>query len=128
LVCTSRARGLLALGIAKAAGATTAIIREEFADMPVTIDHVCDILIGSIVKTRSLGDYHGVALLDDGLIDATDHQALLAGGIKNLSRYCNVERDPHGHLHLDWINFGGLVRDQLLARLEELDLRIAFIE
>ena len=53
IVSMGRAAGHLALGIGKAAAATLTIIPEEFRGRQVSIDEVCDILIGSIVKRRS---------------------------------------------------------------------------
>src|ERR1039457_6214747 len=53
IISMGRAAGHLALGIAKAAAATLAIIPEEFRGRQVTIDEVCDIIIGSIIKRRA---------------------------------------------------------------------------
>ena len=53
IVSMGRAAGHLALGIGKAAAATLTIIPEEFRGRPVTLDELCDILIGSIIKRRS---------------------------------------------------------------------------
>src|SRR6185312_5343667 len=53
IVSMGRAAGHLALGIGKAAAATLTIIPEEFRDGRVTLDGLCDILLGSILKRRS---------------------------------------------------------------------------
>ena len=50
IVSMGRAAGHLALGIGKAAAATLTIIPEEFRGRHVTLDELCDILIGSIIK------------------------------------------------------------------------------
>src|SRR5438132_11674878 len=55
IVSMGRAAGYLALGIGKAAAATLTIIPEEFASNSLTLDHLCDILLGAILKRRSLG-------------------------------------------------------------------------
>ena len=47
IVSMGRAAGHLALGIAKASAATLSIISEEFRGRPVTVDEICDLIIGS---------------------------------------------------------------------------------
>src|ERR1700738_2761570 len=68
IVSMGRAAGHLALGIGQAGAATLTIIPAEFRGRPVTIDEVCDILIGSIVKRRSKGTTYGVVILAEGLL------------------------------------------------------------
>src|SRR5579871_3810565 len=67
IVSMGRAAGHLALGIGKAAAATLTIIPEEFQNRSVSLDEVCDILIGSIIKRRVKGNNYGVAVLAEGL-------------------------------------------------------------
>ena len=55
IISMGRAAGHLALGIGKAAAATLTIIPEEFRERPVTVDEVCDIIIGSIIKRKAEG-------------------------------------------------------------------------
>src|SRR5207237_3371103 len=55
IVSMGRAAGHLALGIGKAAAATLTIIPEEFRGRPVTIDEICDVMLGAIIKRAS---YH----------------------------------------------------------------------
>ena len=54
IVCMGRAAGHLALGIGKAAAATLTIIPEEFGGRRVTLDEICDILVGSVIKRRAV--------------------------------------------------------------------------
>ena len=54
----------------KAVAATRTIIPEEFRNRPVTLDGLCDILLGAILKRRSLGATFGVAVLAAGLREA----------------------------------------------------------
>ncbi|NGO38631.1 6-phosphofructokinase [Limisphaera ngatamarikiensis] len=129
VVSMGRSAGHLALGIGKAAAATLTIIPEEFRDRPVTLEEVCDIIIGSIIKRRAMGRYYGVVVLAEGLIEAMGEQGLknaVPGG--QLERYGRVIRDDHGHLRLGEIAFGRLVKDTLMARLEPLGLKISFID
>jgi 6-phosphofructokinase len=43
---------------------------EEFRDRQVTVDEVCDIIIGSIIKRRAEGSRYGLVVLAEGLIEA----------------------------------------------------------
>jgi 6-phosphofructokinase 1 len=77
VVSMGRAAGFLALGIGKAAAATLTIIPEEFRGQRVTLDRLCDLLLGAILKRRSQGSPFGVAVLAEGLIEAIGEQGLL---------------------------------------------------
>src|SRR5439155_3338695 len=70
IVSMGRAAGHLALGIGKAAAATLTLIPEEFTERPVKLDQVCDIILGSIIKRRTMGNLHGVVVLAEGLLEA----------------------------------------------------------
>ncbi len=129
IVSMGRAAGHLALGIGKAAAATLTIIPEEFRGRQVSIDEVCDILIGSIVKRRSAGIYYGVAVLAEGLIEAIGDKGLevmLNDG--QLGRYGSISRDDHGHLRLGDIDFGRMMRDALNKKLSDIGLEITVID
>lgn len=130
LVATmGRAAGHLALGIGKAAAATVTIIPEEFRDRPVTLDALCDILLGSILKRKQQNAHHGVALLAEGLLEAIGERGLLdALGSEKMARYGAVERDPHGHLRLGEIDFGRIVKQRLTERLTELGMKVPIID
>ena len=113
IVSMGRAAGHLALGIGKAAAATLTIIPEEFRGRPVSIDEVCDILVGSIVKRRSANLNYGVAVLAEGLIEAIGEKGLATMlNDEQLGRYGNISRDDHGHLRLGDIDFGRMMKDR----------------
>jgi 6-phosphofructokinase 1 len=129
IVSMGRAAGHLALGIGKAAAATVTVISEEFQQRAVTLDEVCDILLGAILKRKSQDAHFGVAVLAEGLIEAIGEAGLLATlGPETLNQYGKIERDPHGHLRLGDIEFGRLVRDHLAARLEKLKLSVTLVD
>ena len=86
IVSMGRAAGHLALGIAKASAATLAIIPEEFRKRPVTVDEVCDIIIGSIIKRRAEGSQYGIAILAEGLIEEMGEQGLVQGAAGRAAR------------------------------------------
>src|SRR6516165_1909479 len=120
IVSMGRTAGHLALGIGKAAAATLIVIPEEFRGRPVKIDGICDIIIGSIIKRRIDGQHYGVAVLAEGLIEAMGEKGLVSaieGG--RIERYGKVKRDDHGHLHLAEIEFGRLMKDLLMERLDK---------
>jgi 6-phosphofructokinase 1 len=129
IVSMGRAAGHLALGIGKAAAATLTVIPEEFSQRQVTLDEVCDIVIGSIIKRMAKGSPYGVAVLAEGLLESIGEQGLgeiMARG--QLGRYGEIVRDDHGHLRLGQIEFGRMVRDRLSERLDDLGLNVAFID
>jgi ATP-dependent phosphofructokinase / diphosphate-dependent phosphofructokinase len=129
IISMGRAAGHLALGIGKAAAATLTIIPEEFGDRRVTLDEVCDVLIGSVIKRRSTGANYGVAVLAEGLLEAIGESGLLeCMSTAQLGRYGQIIRDPHGHLRLGEIEFGRMIKDRLSAKLEELNLPMMLID
>jgi 6-phosphofructokinase len=129
IVSMGRAAGHLALGIGKAAAATLTIIPEEFRDRKVTLDEVCDILIGAIIKRKAKGSPYGVAVLAEGLLESIGREGLeqmMASG--HLGRYGEITMDPHGHLRLGEIEFGRMIKDRLSQKLEELGLNMTLID
>jgi 6-phosphofructokinase len=129
IVSMGRASGYLALGIGKAAAATLTIIPEEFRGRPLTLDELCDIILGAIIKRRSLESHYGVVILAEGLIESIGEKGLLTEmDAAELGRYGRLQRDPHGHLRLGEIEFGRMVRDRLTARLDEQSLKISLID
>jgi 6-phosphofructokinase 1 len=130
IVSMGRAAGFLALGIGKAAAATLTIIPEEFQGRKITLDHVCDIVVGAIIKRRNNGQSYGVAVVAEGLIEAIGEAGLLEAhhGAEGLARYGTLERDAHGHLRLGEIDFGRMIRDRVAERLRELDLATTLVD
>jgi ATP-dependent phosphofructokinase / diphosphate-dependent phosphofructokinase len=129
IISMGRTAGHLALGIGKAAAATSIVIPEQFRGRPVTIDEVCDIIIGSIIKRRADGTLYGVVVLAEGLIEAMGEKGLFSavqGG--HLERYGSIKRDDHGHLHLGEIEFGRLMKDLLTEKLQQLGIQITLID
>jgi 6-phosphofructokinase 1 len=129
IISMGRAAGHLALGIGKASAATLTIIPEEFGGRRVTLDEVCDIIIGSIIKRRSMHAGYGMAILAEGLLEAIGEKGLLeCMSTAQLGRYGQITRDPHGHLRLGEIEFGRMIKDRLSSRLEELKLSVTLID
>lgn len=129
VVSMGRAAGHLALGIGKASGATLTVIPEEFRGREVTLDELCDIIIGAVIKRKTAGMEYGVVVLAEGLIGAIGEKALAAEMESGaLGRYGEVVRDPHGHLRLGEIEFGRMVRDRLGDRLETVGIKTTLID
>ena len=119
VVTMGRKAGHLALGIGKAAGATLTIIPEEFRERPVRLQRVVDLLIGAMIKRLEHGRADGVAVLAEGLIEILDPRDL--GGLEH------VERDAHGHLRMNDVDIGDVLRRELTKLLHQLGLSISLV-
>jgi 6-phosphofructokinase 1 len=119
VVTMGRKAGHLALGIGKAAGATLTIIPEEFRATRIRLAHVVDILAGAVIKRLAYGRTDGTAVLAEGLVEHLDH-----GELEKLDE---VERDAHGNLRIDEINFGELLKARVQARLRQLGIRTTIV-
>jgi 6-phosphofructokinase len=122
-----RKAGHLALGIGKSAGATVTVIPEEFTSEPITVDRVCTILEGAILKRRALGRPDGLIVLAEGLGEKMDPDELARmPGVE-------VEYDSYGHLRLAEIPLETILRREVqrrfAARGEKMpitDLRVGY--
>lgn len=119
VVTMGRKAGHLALGIGKAAGATLTIIPEEFRERPVRLQRIIDLLIGAVIKRLEQGGADGVALLAEGLIEILDPHDL--GGLEH------VERDEHGHLRMNDVDVGDLLRRELTKQLHQLGISASLV-
>jgi 6-phosphofructokinase 1 len=111
-----RHAGHLALGIGSAAGATLAVIGEEFPEGPVALDQIARILEGAILKRRVQGREHGVALLAEGLIERLDPDTLRS-----------VERDPYGNVRLAELELSRLVKERVAGSLRERGIECSIV-
>ena len=114
VIAMGRKAGHLALGIGKAAGATLTLVGEEFSP-PVRLQTVVDTLAGAIIKRRSEGRRDGVAIVAEGLV--------LGITPEDFSDLGAVERDAHGHLRIDEVNLGEILKAQVQARLRALGIK-----
>jgi 6-phosphofructokinase 1 len=114
VVAMGRKAGHLALGIGKAAGATVTLIGEEFAQ-PTPLDTVVDTLVGAIIKRLSYGRRDGVAVLAEGLV--------LGVNPSDLTGFDTAERDAHGHVRIDDVNLGEILKVEVHKRLKELGIK-----
>ncbi len=123
VVAMGRKAGSLALGIAKAAGASLAVIPEEFAAQAsggqVGLDRIADVLVGAIVKRRAEGGRDGVAVLAEGLAEIIPES--------ELHRLGPVERDEHDHIRLAEIDLGKGLRKLVEERLRALGIGTSIV-
>ncbi len=120
LVSMGRKAGHLALGIGKAAGATLTLIGEEFRDRKVSLDTLCDILEGSMIKRMAMGRPYGVAVLAEGLSERIDPE--------ELSRRADIERDAHGNIRYGEIELGRMLKNEVRRRLKERGINSTIVD
>ncbi len=122
VITMGREAGHLALGIAKAAGATLAVIPEELKGDRVPLHYITDILEGAIIKRKALGREDGVAVIAEGIALKIDPHDLPADQI--------MERDDFGHLRLSEIPLGKILKDPVLGSLRKrgVDIKILDVE
>jgi 6-phosphofructokinase 1 len=128
IVSMGRAAGHLALGIGKAVPATLTVIPEEFVRGELRLEQLCDIVIGAIIKRKTMGAGYGVAVLAEGLIEALDPEELERTILDAKGAYGRVERDPHGNLRMGEIEFGRMMRDLVGKRLKPLGLKMTMVD
>jgi ATP-dependent phosphofructokinase / diphosphate-dependent phosphofructokinase len=128
VVSMGRAAGHLALGIGKASAATVTIIAEELHGRDVSLELICDIIIGSMIKRKAQGKGYGLAVLAEGLMEEIGEQNLRAVMARNPGKFGDIELDAFGHLRLGEIEFGRMVRTFLASRLKELGLKLDMID
>lgn len=120
-VVMGRSAGHLALGIAKASGATLALIPEEF---PSTIHFqtVCDILEGAIIKRKALWNRQdGVAVIAEGLLERIPAEEMR--GIEG----ARIRHDDYGHLRLAEMDLAFILKSQVERRFAERGAPIAIV-
>jgi len=114
VVAMGRKTGHLALGIGKSAGATLTLLAEEFPS-PTPLTMVVDTLAGAIIKRLSYGRPDGVAVIAEGVV--------LGIRPEDLAGLEAVERDDHGHIRIDEVSLGEILKAQVTARLKELGIK-----
>lgn len=111
VVVMGRKAGHLALGIGKAAGATLTLIPEEFPAEGVSLNEVCSVLEGAILKRRVMGRRDGLAVIAEGIGEKLDAAELAqVPGVE-------VRYDPYGHIRLGEIPLATILKRELQRRL-----------
>ncbi|MCI0514961.1 6-phosphofructokinase [candidate division KSB1 bacterium] len=122
VVCMGRKAGHLAMGMAKAAGATLAVIAEEFNKEVISVHEVCDIIEAAIIKRRTMGSEHGVVLLAEGIAEKFSEQELkeIPGVI--------IEYDDYGNIRLAEVELGKIVKMEIERRFAERGEKLSLVE
>ena len=105
--------GHLALNIACATGAHLAIIPEDFRNRRITLEQICDIIEGTVIKRLARGMNFGVCLISEGVIDQmtpSSIQSLIISGCAS----CNSE----GQIILDEVELSRAIVKELKKRFE----------
>ena len=119
VVAMGRKAGHLALGIGKAAGATLTLIPEEFRSRTVRLKTIVDTIAGCILKRAADGREDGVIVLAEGLAEFIPHE--------DLASLETAERDEHGHVRLEEISFGDILKNAVRARLSEFGVKSTLV-
>jgi 6-phosphofructokinase len=118
-ISMGRKSGSLALSMCKSAGATLAVIPEEFRGGIFDLSMVVDTIVGAIVKRRAQGHDNGVAVIAEGIAEQLDPNTLPS--IEGSSR------DAYGHLHIADIPLGAVVRNRVREALKQLNVEATVV-
>lgn len=110
VVVMGRTAGHLTLGVGKSAGATLAVIPEEFPGA-AHLETIGDILEGAILKRRALWERNdGVALIAEGLLERMPVEELTA--IEGVQ----IQHDSYGHLRLAELDLAYILKNLVERR------------
>ena len=110
VVVMGRTAGHLTLGVGKSAGATLAVIPEEFPG-PAHLETIGDVLEGAILKRRALWERNdGVALIAEGLLERMPVEELIA--IEGVQ----IQHDSYGHLRLAELDLAYILKNLVERR------------
>ena len=113
VVAMGRHAGHLALGIAKSAGSTLAVIAEEFEEGDISINHVADILETAILKRRAMGHQHGVMVIAEGVAERFTEADLFKAA---------------GHFQLADVELGKIIKREVEQRFEDRGENFRMVE
>lgn len=114
-----RKAGFLALGMGLAAGATSALIPEEFSGVAPSPEDVAAILFSSIRKRISMGKNYGVIILAEGILDCID--------ASKSSALQGCVRDDMGRIRYSQIELGDVIIPPLKSMLKEVGIDVHMI-
>jgi 6-phosphofructokinase len=119
-ITMGRPTGHLTLGIGKAASVTCTIIPEEFAEGPISLSDLADIVEGSIIKRRALGRSHGVVLLSEALVERFDP--------REVQELQDVDRDAQGNIRVTEVDLGRKMKSEVQLRLERRGVKVTIVD
>ena len=119
VVSMGRQAGHLALGICLAAGATLAVIPEEFPPHGLGLDVVSRVLEGAILKRLAMNRRDGVAVIAEGILER-----LRPDEIRALKE---AARDEHGNIRLSEIDLASTLKKHVTQSLKNLGVEMRII-
>jgi 6-phosphofructokinase 1 len=119
VVSMGRKSGALALGICKAAGATLAVIPEEFEGRTLSLSAVADIIAGAMIKRRVMGNDHGVAVVAEGVAERLTEA--------DFADIRDIARDAYGHIRLADLDLGDIIKQSIVRTLKDFSLDITVV-
>lgn len=118
VVAMGRKSGSLSVGMCSAAGATLAVIPEEFP-AEISLEAVADTIVGGIIKREADGHGFGVAIAAEGI---AEHLSAAA-----LSALEGVARDAYGHVRLADVPLGTVLRDAVRKRCSQIAVHTTIV-
>ncbi|HZO82241.1 MAG TPA: diphosphate--fructose-6-phosphate 1-phosphotransferase [Candidatus Binataceae bacterium] len=118
-VSMGRKSGSLALSMCKSAGATLAVIPEEFRGESFDLGQVVDTIVGAIIKRRAGGRDDGVAVIAEGIVERMDKSSLPTSPL--------AQADAYGHLSIADIPLAIVLRDRVRAALKQLGIDVTVV-
>jgi 6-phosphofructokinase 1 len=118
VVMMGRSAGHLALGTAKAAGATLSILPEEFEGRAPHLGDVARIVEGAMLKRLAMGRSHGVVVIAEGVAELLPESDFPNG----------IPRDAQGRPRFSELPFGDLVAKRAQAGMRELGHDLSVID
>src|SRR5208283_4368480 len=82
----------------------------------ITFKHLCDVLLGTIIKRIANHKSYGVVVIAEGLIELVKDELRVILERTN-GKYGTYKVDDFGNLSMSEIAFGELIRDLLTERL-----------
>jgi ATP-dependent phosphofructokinase / diphosphate-dependent phosphofructokinase len=122
-VAMGRHAGHLALGITKSAGATLAIIAEEFGEEgEIPLERICDVVESAILKRRAMGHNHGVLVVAEGVAER-----LIKAEMEAIPGVI-VDRDNFGNIVLAEIELGKIIKIKIEERFANRGEKMQLVE
>ncbi|MCP5058171.1 MAG: 6-phosphofructokinase [bacterium] len=118
-VMMGRSAGHLALGAAKSAGATLAIVSEEFPEGPIRLADVQRRIEASVVKRIAFHRPYGVAVVAEGIGERLHPD--------DLEQLPELPRDEHGHVRLAELPLGRLLVSGVKQGLKDLGQNVTMV-
>jgi 6-phosphofructokinase len=120
VVAMGRKAGHLALGIGKSAGTTLALIPEEWGGEPIRLQHVADIIAGSVIKRLAYDRGYGVAVVAEGIMEMMNKD--------DLAFLKTIERDAHGHPRMAEVNSAAIIKQEVRSTLQRLGIDMTLVD